>query len=103
MCWILAILCGRDPLKELVMAKLKQKLPELTVEYSLPFLMLLNALGADAITEIFVENIEFFLSKLNIEESAGKYSLNNGCGAIPHQNKPSCSWQLYGYAIMVMI
>ncbi|KAL3278167.1 hypothetical protein HHI36_013508 [Cryptolaemus montrouzieri] len=64
MCWVLAILCRRYPLREFVMAKLTQKLPELFVQFSLPLIMILNSLGIDAITTIFVNNIEYFLSTL---------------------------------------
>lgn len=101
MCWILAILCRRKPLNEFVMTKLKQKLPELSVEYLLPFLMLVNALGIDAIISIFVENFELLHSKLNTEENMEISPIQNGCDLFTHK-KLFCNWKTFGFTVMEM-
>lgn len=59
----LGMLCNRVPIWDLVLAKLKQKLPEIKLSFALPILTIINALGYRAIQEVFVPNMAFFLKK----------------------------------------
>ncbi|XP_044757167.1 uncharacterized protein LOC123315514 isoform X2 [Coccinella septempunctata] len=99
MCWVLAILCRRYPLKEYVLAKLKQKLPELSFQYNLSFLMIVNALGIEAIIEIFLKNFDIFFIRFSIEEDK---KMNGYDATSPNYKELSFDWQLYGYPIMEM-
>ena len=61
MCKVLAILCDRSPILELVITKIQQKLPEVKLNFLLPIISILNTLGVCAVQEVFLPNIELFL------------------------------------------
>lgn len=66
MCSILAILSRRLPIRELVLEKLNQKIPEVKENFNVPIMYILNAIGLDAIREIFIPYMNFLL--LRVEE-----------------------------------
>ncbi|KAK9884751.1 hypothetical protein WA026_007600 [Henosepilachna vigintioctopunctata] len=66
MCWVLGILCRRYPLREYVITKLIQQLQK-PVENCVPIVMIINALGIDAIINVFTNNIEYFFKNLQAE------------------------------------
>ncbi|KAK9747062.1 TATA box binding protein associated factor (TAF) [Popillia japonica] len=67
MCSILAILSRRLPIRELVMAKLNQKIPEVKENFTVPIMHILNAIGLDAIREIFVPYMDFLLLRVEAD------------------------------------
>lgn len=62
MCSVLAILCLREPLREMAISKINNKIE--TQKKELPILTAIYFLGIDAVREIFLPNIEYFLGKL---------------------------------------
>lgn len=61
MCRILAILCVRIPLRERVITKIEQ-LDEVKPEFALPIVSIINALGVETVTRLFVPNASNFLT-----------------------------------------
>lgn len=67
MCSLLSILCLRVPIKEFVIKKIKQKIneiPGLCENFCLPILTTVYYLGVDAIMEIFLSNLSFFIEQV---------------------------------------
>lgn len=61
MCSTLAILSKRLPIRELIFAKLHQKITDIKENFKLPIIHILNAIGLDAISEIFIPHMDFLL------------------------------------------
>lgn len=49
MCSVLAMLCIRAPLRELVIGKIEQRRQEFNTDYALPLVCIINALGIDVL------------------------------------------------------
>ncbi|XP_018560794.1 uncharacterized protein LOC108903188 [Anoplophora glabripennis] len=62
MCSVLAILCLREPLREMAINKINNKIE--SQKKMLPVLTAIYFLGIDAVREIFLPNIEYFLGKV---------------------------------------
>ncbi|KRT84389.1 hypothetical protein AMK59_1633, partial [Oryctes borbonicus] len=67
MCSILAILSRRLTICELVMAKLNQKIPEVKENFTIPIMHILNAIGLEAIREIFIPYMHFLLLRVEAD------------------------------------
>lgn len=61
---------------------MKQKLSTLSSEYLLPYLMILNILGIDAIIEIFVKNFKLFFIQQSNDENKVNLLPNNSVYAV---------------------
>ncbi|KAG5867704.1 hypothetical protein JTB14_017298 [Gonioctena quinquepunctata] len=68
MCSTLAVLCLRKPLRDMAIAKINQKLGELSQDKVLPVLAMTYFLGVEAVEKIFVPNINYFFNILRKEE-----------------------------------
>ncbi|CAG9856501.1 unnamed protein product [Phyllotreta striolata] len=64
MCFTLSILCLRCSLKEMTLAKVKQKLETIPSDQILSLLSIIYYLGVDAIKEIFLPHVTFFFDKI---------------------------------------
>lgn len=62
MCSVLAILCLREPLREMAITKINNKIDNQKVV--LPVLTVIYFLGIDAVREVFLPNLEYFLEKV---------------------------------------
>lgn len=62
MCSVLAILCLREPLKEMAITKINNKIENQSTV--LPVLTAIYFLGIDAVREVFLPNLEYFLGKV---------------------------------------
>lgn len=67
MCSILALLCLREFLKQMVLTKINQKLALMDSSVILPVLTAIYFLGIDAVKTVFLPNIKYFMSKIDFE------------------------------------
>lgn len=67
MCSTLALLCLREYLKQMVIAKINQKLGLMDSSVILPVLTAVYFLGIDAVRTVFLPNINYFLFKSDLE------------------------------------
>lgn len=67
LCSILALLCLRESLKQMVITKINQKLGLINNIVILPVLTAVYFLGIDAVHSIFLPNIKFFLAKIDFD------------------------------------
>ncbi|GJQ86778.1 hypothetical protein Trydic_g5572 [Trypoxylus dichotomus] len=70
MCSILAILSRRLPIREFVMTKLNQKIPEVKEKFTIPIVYILNAIGIEAIREIFIPYMHFLLLRVESDKNS---------------------------------
>ncbi|KAJ8951505.1 hypothetical protein NQ318_000201 [Aromia moschata] len=70
---VLAVLCLRGPLKEMVIMKINQKTTSLYHGTVLPILMIVYFLGIEAVTQIFLPNINYFLTRV-LQENESELS-----------------------------
>lgn len=61
MCYTLSLLCLRDSLKEMVIAKINQKIISINYDVAMPILNIIYYLGIDGVKSIFMPNINYFL------------------------------------------
>ncbi|CAH1174290.1 unnamed protein product [Phaedon cochleariae] len=61
MCSVLAVICLRAPLRHMAIAKISQKLRGIEGERMLAILTTIYYLGIDAVREVFLPNIKYFL------------------------------------------
>lgn len=66
MCSTLALLCLRESLKQMVIIKINQKLGLMDGNVILPVLTAIYFLGIDAIKSIFLPNMKYFISKIDL-------------------------------------
>ncbi|XP_022913309.1 uncharacterized protein [Onthophagus taurus] len=74
MCSVLAILCERLPLREFVIVKLNQKIKDddakIKENFLLSIVSIINALGVDAIFEIFVPLMNYILTRIEVDQNS---------------------------------
>lgn len=62
LCWVLCILCHRPPLRELTIAKILENIEEILENSPLALLVIVNALGIDAILNVVPNNLDVFMT-----------------------------------------
>lgn len=67
MCSILALLCLRESLKQMVITKINQKLGLMNNTVILPVLTAVYFLGIEAVNTIILPNIKYFLAKIDLD------------------------------------
>ncbi|CAH1279181.1 unnamed protein product [Diabrotica balteata] len=84
MCFTLSILCLREPLRQLAISKINQKIDVIGQGAMLPVLTIIYYLGVDAVKAIFLPRITFFLDQILKENGEMIYFILAIYGVICH-------------------
>lgn len=69
MCYVLSLLCLRTPLKRMVLSKIEDKIMSVCQDMAVPLLNIIYFLGIDAVTQIFLPNMNYFLTRILQEDN----------------------------------